>query len=80
MSQRANWIGAALSLVWIAFFIVCMFIKTNLPGTQFATRFLNGSKALWTLGGSFAVLLVLSIALSMLVNRTRPRASSNISS
>lgn len=71
VSDRVNWIGAGLSLAWIAFFIVCMFIRTNFPKTQFAVDFLNGSRATWTLAGSFLVLLVLSMVISALVESSR---------
>jgi hypothetical protein len=76
VSERVNWVGAGLSLVWIAFFIVCMFIKTNLPETQFAVRFLDGTRVLWTLAGSFVALLVLSMAVSAVVERARHRKES----
>lgn len=69
LPKRINWIGAGLSLVWIGFFFACMFIRTNLPETSFAVRFLEESRVLWTLGGSFFALLTLSIVISALVAR-----------
>lgn len=75
VTQRVNWIGAGLSLVWMAFFIACMFIRTNFPQTQFAVQFLNGGRALWTLAGSFVVLLVVSVVISALLERARHRAN-----
>ena len=65
--QKVNWVGAGLSLTWIAFFISCMFIRTNLSDTTFAVRFLNGGRAILTLAGSFLVLLVLSMVISALL-------------
>jgi hypothetical protein len=73
--QKFNWIGGGGSLVWIAFFIVCMFIRTNFPATSFAVRFLTGVRVFWTLAGSFVVILVLATGLSALVDKIKHRAS-----
>jgi len=69
--QRFNWIGGGGSLIWIVFFIVCMFVRTNFPEASFAVRFLTGSRVLWTLAGSFVVILVLAIGLSALVDKVK---------
>jgi hypothetical protein len=69
--QGANWVGAGLSFVWMAFFIVCMFVRTNLPDTAFAIRFLSGEKVIWTLGGSFIALLILSMVVTALLKNSR---------
>lgn len=73
--QKFNWIGGGGSLLWIAFFVVCMFVRTNFPETSFAVRFLIGGKVFWTLAGSFAAILVLAIGLSALVDKIRQRHS-----
>jgi hypothetical protein len=73
VSQNVNWIGAGLSLLWMLFFIICMFVRTNLPETQFAVRFLNGGRVLWTLSGSFFALLVLSMVVSGFLERAGHR-------
>jgi hypothetical protein len=71
VTQTVNWAGAGPSIIWIAFFIVCMFIRTNLPRTWFATTFLAETRVIWTLAGSFLVMLALSMAISALLARRR---------
>jgi hypothetical protein len=73
--QKVNWVGAGLSLTWMAFFISCMFVRTNLPDTSFAVRFLNGGRAILTLAGSFLVLLALSMVISALLARRAPTSN-----
>lgn len=69
--QGANWVGAGLSFVWMTFFIVCMFVRTNLPETEFSIRFLGGEKVIWTLGGSFVALLILSMVVTGVLKTSR---------
>jgi hypothetical protein len=69
--QKFNWIGGGGSLIWIAFFIVCMVVRTTYPETSFAIRFLTGGRVFWTLAGSFIVILVVAIALSALVDKVK---------
>jgi len=67
--QGLNSVGAGFSLAWIAFFITCMFVCTNLPNTAFATRFLANERIVWTLGGSFVAALVLAMWVRALFER-----------
>lgn len=67
--QNVNWVGAGLSLAWIGFFIACMFIRASFPEASFSITFLNGGRAIWTLGGSFFVGLLVSMVVSALVAR-----------
>ncbi len=67
--EGLNWVGAGLSLAWMAFFITCMFIRTNLPDSVFAARFLANGRIVLTLGGSFLVVLVLAMAVTALLTK-----------
>jgi RsiW-degrading membrane proteinase PrsW (M82 family) len=69
--QKVNWVGAGLSLAWMGFFITCMFIRTNFPETSFSINLLNGSRAIWTLVGSFLLGLLISMVVSALLARRR---------
>jgi membrane-bound acyltransferase YfiQ involved in biofilm formation len=77
ITHKVNWAGAGPSLAWIAFFIVCMFIRTNFPSTRFATTFLADTRIIWTLIGSFVVMLAFSMVISALLSRTRDAAPSS---
>ncbi|MGE0032095.1 MAG: hypothetical protein AB7T20_13345 [Steroidobacteraceae bacterium] len=75
--QKVNWVGAGLSLAWIAFFIACLFIRTNYPRTSFAVTFLAETRVIWTLAGSFVVMLIMSLVISALLARSKDAAPSN---
>src|SRR5687768_6281207 len=75
--QGLNWVGAGFSLAWIAFFITCMFVRTNLPNTAFATHLLANERIVWTLGGSFVGALVLAILVRALLERLGVGGRSN---
>jgi hypothetical protein len=76
--QKVNWVGAGLSLTWIAFFITCMFIRTNFPETSFSIYLLNGSRAIWTVVGSFlGGLLVSTVVSALLARRGKPVLSTS---
>ena len=77
ITQKVNWAGAGPSLAWIAFFIVCMFIRTTFPRTWFATTFLVDTRIIWTLTASFVAMLALSMAISALLARARDAADSS---
>ena len=67
--EGLNWIGAGFSLAWIAFFITCMFIRTNLPDSAFADRFLADGRVVWTLAGSFLAALALATATTSVLKK-----------